>query len=290
MCIHIYIHICTCTSKYMCVYIYTHIFAISLKLSGFPTKTRNVAGECELFRMGPRERVQTLTQRTWGRRQASCRCVRRGRCRWVIRKMRVLETERTRLRHLRVATWVQLLWSQQHLLKDFVGVCGSRKMVRLNQRVGGASTKELFQRVVSWDRRSWGQYSWDRRSSWTKYRFYQYMDPIDPAMRSQGVHFPSLNKVGRSCELCSNDSQFRILTWAPARGTCCACTCVQASSPLVFLSGPPCAPWHCVRCGLVTHSPTCDSMVGSNGVEVFFFPGLNAVPDFHWRFTLNEHV
>jgi len=157
MCIHIYIHICTCTSKYMCVYIYTHIFAISLKLSGFPTKTRNVAGECELFRMGPRERVQTLTQRTWGRRQASCRCVRRGRCRWVIRKMRVLETERTRLRHLRVATWVQLLWSQQHLLKDFVGVCGSRKMVRLNQRVGGASTKELFQRVVSWDRRSWGR-------------------------------------------------------------------------------------------------------------------------------------
>jgi len=53
----------------------------------------HLSGDRELFRMAPRGRVQTLTQRTQERRWASCRCVGRGKCRSM--KMRVSEAERT---------------------------------------------------------------------------------------------------------------------------------------------------------------------------------------------------
>ena len=72
------------------------------------------------------------------------RCVRRGKCRTM--KIYLLETEWTRFPHLILATSVQLQWSQRHLLKDSVGVCGPRKMVRLSQRNGGLEPKSWFVR------------------------------------------------------------------------------------------------------------------------------------------------
>jgi len=63
----------------------------------FILPARTPFGRWELFRMAPRGHVQTLMLRTWERRQASYRFVRRGRCRSI--KMRVLETEWTSSPH-----------------------------------------------------------------------------------------------------------------------------------------------------------------------------------------------
>jgi len=63
---------------------------------------REIAG---LFRMAPRGHVQTLTPRTWERRRASCRCVRRGKCRSM--RMRVLETERTSSPNVNITAYIQ---------------------------------------------------------------------------------------------------------------------------------------------------------------------------------------
>jgi len=63
------------------------------------------SGDRELFRMAPRGHVQTLTQRTWERRRASCRCVRQGKCRSM--KMRVLETEQTSSPHENFTAYIQ---------------------------------------------------------------------------------------------------------------------------------------------------------------------------------------
>ena len=66
-----------------------HNVATTAPVKGSENSFREIAG---LFRMAPRGHVQTLTPRTWERRRASCRCVRRGKCRSM--RMRVLETER----------------------------------------------------------------------------------------------------------------------------------------------------------------------------------------------------
>ena len=63
---------------------------------------REIAG---LFRMAPRGHVQTLTPCTWERRQASCRCVRRGKCRSM--KLRVLETEQTSSPNVNITAYIQ---------------------------------------------------------------------------------------------------------------------------------------------------------------------------------------
>ena len=63
---------------------------------------REIAG---LFRMAAWGHVETLTPRTWERRRASCRCVRRGKCRSM--KMRVLETERTSSPNVNITTYIQ---------------------------------------------------------------------------------------------------------------------------------------------------------------------------------------
>ena len=63
---------------------------------------REIAG---LFRMAPRGHVQTLTPRTWERRRASCRYVRRGKC--ISMKMRVLETERTSSPNVNITAYIQ---------------------------------------------------------------------------------------------------------------------------------------------------------------------------------------
>ena len=81
----------------------------------------------------------------------SCRCVRRLKYRSM--KMRDLETERTYSPNVNITVYTQPRGVYQTALsKDFVGLCGLRKMVRLNQK----SWWRLNQRVGSWDRRSWG--------------------------------------------------------------------------------------------------------------------------------------
>jgi len=77
-----------------------HIPNLLGKTSG--NSFREIAG---LFGMTPRGHVQTLTPRTWQRRQTSCRCVRRGKCRSM--KMRVLETERTSSPNVNITVYIQ---------------------------------------------------------------------------------------------------------------------------------------------------------------------------------------
>jgi len=67
---------------------------------------RTPFGIWKFFRMAPRGHVQTLMQRTWERRQASYRYIRRGKCRSI--KMRVLETERTSSPHVTLTTYIQI--------------------------------------------------------------------------------------------------------------------------------------------------------------------------------------
>jgi len=54
-------------------------------------------------------------------------------------KMRGLETGRTSPPHVNLTAYTQLRGKLRPmtLAKEFVAVCGLRKMVRLNQRVGG---------------------------------------------------------------------------------------------------------------------------------------------------------
>jgi len=73
-------------------------------LSGLITSENSFREIARLFRMAPQGHVQTLTPCIWERRRASCRCVRRGKCRSMNLKMRVLQIERTRLPHLKLAT------------------------------------------------------------------------------------------------------------------------------------------------------------------------------------------
>jgi len=59
--------------------------------------------------------------------------------------MRVLANERTSPPHANLTACIQLRgeFGPTTLSKECVAVCGLRKMVRLNQRVGGAQTKGL---------------------------------------------------------------------------------------------------------------------------------------------------
>ena len=93
------INIDTCMYILMYIYVYIHTY-IYMYISG--NSFREIAG---LFRMAPRGHVQTLTPRTWERRRASCRCVRRGKCRSL--KMRVLETERTSSPNVNITAYIQ---------------------------------------------------------------------------------------------------------------------------------------------------------------------------------------
>jgi len=55
-------------------------------------------------------------------------------------KMRVLETERMSPPHVNLTAYIQSRGEPRPttLSKEFVAVCGLRKMMRLDQRVGGA--------------------------------------------------------------------------------------------------------------------------------------------------------
>ena len=62
--------------------------------------------------------------------------------------MLILETERTSSPHVNLTTYIQIRGESVDLRpttlsKEFVALCGLRRMVRLYQRVGGAYTKEL---------------------------------------------------------------------------------------------------------------------------------------------------
>ena len=92
---------------------------------------RTPFGRSRGFRMAPRGHVQTLTPRTWERRRASCRCVRRGKCRSM--KMHVLETGRTSSRHVNITTYIQPRGASRSN-GTFQRLCGLKKMVRLNQK------------------------------------------------------------------------------------------------------------------------------------------------------------
>jgi len=85
--------------------------------------------------------------------------------------MRVLETERTSSRNVSITAYIQPrgvnFEIKRHFPKTLWDFVGPRKMARLNQRVGGALTKELVRETEGLG----GEYSWDRRSSWTKYRW-----------------------------------------------------------------------------------------------------------------------
>jgi len=98
-------------------------------------------GGWELFRMALRAHVQTPMPRTWERCQASYRWVRRGKCKSI--KMRVLGTERTSSPHVNLTIFLPISGESVDLRpttisKEFVALCGLRRIVRLNQRVGGA--------------------------------------------------------------------------------------------------------------------------------------------------------
>jgi len=104
--------------------------------------------------MDPRRRIQTLTQRTQERRRASCRCVRRGKCRSM--KMRVSDTERTSSPHVNITASIQPRggsWRananfeiKRHFQNTLWPRTGSRKMVRLMNH-------NLKQRVGSWEKK-----------------------------------------------------------------------------------------------------------------------------------------
>jgi len=75
----------------------------------------------------------------WERRLASCRCVRRGKCRSM--QIRVLKIERTSPPHVNLTAYIRGELRPTTLSKEFVAVCGLRKMVqlinhKLNQKVG----------------------------------------------------------------------------------------------------------------------------------------------------------
>jgi len=108
--------------------------------------------------MTPWGRVKALTQRTWERRRASCRCVRRGKCRLM--KMRVLETERTSSLHVNITGYIQPqgdLEIKQHFPKTVWPRTGSKKKMTVNKPQLKPKSWFVREEMKKESRRSCGQ-------------------------------------------------------------------------------------------------------------------------------------
>jgi len=150
--------VCLCVCVYVCVCVCLWALGVCARVCVFVCTCERderepLSGDRELLRMAPWWRVQTLTQmqRTWERRRASCRCVRRGKCRAM--KMRALKTERTSPPHVNVTAYIRGELPPTTLPKEFVPACGLRKVVRLinhnlNQRVVSERRKRKRQKKV----------------------------------------------------------------------------------------------------------------------------------------------
>jgi len=66
-----------------------------------------------------------------------------------------------------IRNWTDEFPSRNTLSKEFLALSGLRRMVHLNQKVGGAWTKELVRETEGLGTK----YSWDRKSSWNEIMF-----------------------------------------------------------------------------------------------------------------------